>query len=354
MKLVWHATELIEQDWFRYILGDVVDEEIIDPKLTCLDDDTIHVVSTNWARLPEYNPYFQQLRSRCKHIVLMHVADEWFSGGYGSYKYFDLVIRWNHSYLTTAPGIVTVPLGYPNNTGSSLRPVDRRKYAWSFVGQIKSSRIAMAKAFQGFEPCLLLDSLAKPDQKISKAEFDAILADTVFSPCPMGNATIDTTRVYESLELGCIPLVELRYSLDYYTNLLGSNPIPKFRNWTEARRFAEDVYRDPHAILALQAEIGQWWQDYKTTMCDNVRQAIRGPSHSAKLQEFSAKVRNRFPIIHEPLRIAEILRHQTAGSLLRRLSRPTGPLTRIIAEMSGGKLATSQSVARTRAGIDSQ
>jgi hypothetical protein len=37
-------------------------------------------------------------------------------------------------------------------------------------------------------------------------------------------------------------------------------------------------------------------------------------------------------MLHEPLRLAELLRHQTGTSLMRRLKRPGGPLKRIARE----------------------
>jgi hypothetical protein len=347
MKLVWHADHLIEEDWLRYIFGDLIEDEITDLDLHVFDDDAIHVVSGNWSPMQTYERYFQECRERCKHIILVHVSDEWFSGSYRLYQYFDLVIRWNHTYLASGGGIVTIPLGYPNGTGGSLRPADQRQYAWSFIGEIKSSRIAMAAAFDGFAPQFMTrtDSLASTNPKrLRKAEFDTVLEDTVFAPCPMGNATIDTTRMYESLEFGCIPLVEVRFSLDYYANLLGPNPIPAFRSWREARRYAENAYHDKASLLGKQAEIRNWWQSYKATMSSQVREVIRGPSHALELHRYAAKFRNRFAFIHEPLRIIELLRHQSAGSLLRRLAHPTGPLTRIIADMSGGRFGTPASV----------
>jgi hypothetical protein len=351
MKLVWHDTDLIERDWFCYLLGDAVDEEVTDLELSCFDDDAIHVVNTNLLPLQHYEPYFRQLRARCKHLVLFHVADEWLSGGYASYQYFDLVIRWNRSYLTSAPGIVTLPVGYPSKTGASIRPADRRRYAWSFVGEIKSSRIAMVNALEGFKPNFLTrtDDLAKANPKrISKAEFDAVLEDTVFAPCPMGNVTIETTRVYESLELGCIPLVEVRLTLDYFTNLLGHNPLPMFRRWSAARRYAERLYGDKGLLLAKQAEIGEWWQSYKAKLSNELRTALNGPSRSTDLQRFAAKPRNRYAVVHEPLRAIEILRHQTTSSLMRRLVRPVGPFKRILADLSGGRLATPTAVREWR------
>jgi hypothetical protein len=333
MKLIWHADHLSERDWLAFIFGDLVQEEITDLGLTRFDDNSIHVISSNWAPLASYTDYFRQCRIRCKRVVLVHISDEWFSGGYQLYQHFDLVIRWNHSWLTRHPGIVTVPLGYFNDTGSSDRPANQRRHVWSFVGEIKSSRIAMAAALDSLEPKFItrVDSVSNPNgRRLSKAEFNAVLEDTVFSPCPMGNATIDTSRVYESLEMGCIPLVELRFSLDYYKNLLGPNPLPAFHDWRAARQFVERLIRDKPALLAKQTEIMGWWKAYKYRMRTEVREAINGPSRAQELRRFSGLVRNRLPLVHEPLRIVEILRHQSAGSLSRRLVRPIGPLKRIL------------------------
>jgi hypothetical protein len=333
MKLIWHADHLSERDWLTFIFGDLVEEEVTDLGLNRFDDNSIHVISSNWAPLASYTGYFQQCRTRCKRIVLVHVSDEWFSGGYQLYRYFDLVIRWNHSWLTRNPGIVTVPLGYFNDTGSSNVPADQRQYVWSFVGEIKSSRIAMASALDSLTPKFIspVASVSNPNgRRLSKAEFNAVLEDTVFSPCPMGNATIDTSRVYESLEFGCIPLVELRLSLDYYKNLLGPNPLPAFHDWREARQFMERLIRDKSALLAKQTETMDWWKAYKDGLRTEVREAINGASRAQELQRFSGLVRNRFPLVHQPLRIIELLRHQSAGSLWRRLARPSGPLKRIL------------------------
>jgi hypothetical protein len=335
MKLILHADALWEQDWLRYLFGDLIDEVITDLDLTCYADDSIHVVSGNSTPLASCEKYFQECRRRCKHIVLVHVSDELFSGGYKMYEYFDLVIRWNHTYLADSPGILTIPLGVPTNTAQSSKPADQRAYAWSFIGHIKSSRIAMVAAFDGFEPQYLVrtESLFNPTgKKVSKAEFDAVLADTVFSPCAMGNTTIDTHRVYESLDLGAIPLVELRISLNYYTNLFGPNPIPAFSNWTDARKFCERLYADKTGLLQLQSEILDWWNAYKLEVRADVQAALTGPSFSNDLQQYGARLRNRVRLVHEPLRIIELLRHQTGGSLLRRIANPAVPLKRIIKE----------------------
>ena len=340
MKLIWHydPAGLLENDWLHYLLGETIDEEIVDIGLTRYDDDSIHLISNLRGPLSMYQSYFQECRSRCRHIALLHVSDEYFAGGYKVYQYFDLVIRINHTYLAAGDGILTIPWGYPNGTGSCDRPADQRRYAWSFVGEFKSSRGAMAKAFDGFQPQYFTwtDSLyAKAPKRLSQPEFNAIIEDTVFAPCPMGNATIDTNRIYERLEFGCIPLIELRQTLDFYTNLLGNHPLPAFRTWVEARRFAEATFNDKAALLRLQADIITWWASYKAKLRAEIRTELTGKSHAQELREFAEKLRNRVTVVHAPLRIIEILRHQSMASLVWRLSKPTGPIKRIVTDIVG-------------------
>jgi hypothetical protein len=337
MKLVWHADNLLEVDWLRDVLGDLVHEECTDLDLTCFDDDCIHVVSSNWQPLPAYEDYFRECRAKCRRLVLLHTSDEWFSGGYALYRHFDAVIRNFATGLAKHDGILTIPEGYTNGTrvGRSPRPATERQYAWSFTGEIKASRVNMASALAAIEPNFMTGTTSiykAGGNKLSKAEFDDVLENSIFSPCPMGNVIVETWRLYESLEIGCIPIVESRASLDYFTGLFGPHPIPSFTSWDAARRYAETVLLDKSALLRKQAEIHDWWTARKQAVRTELRNAATGPSQRAALQRYGALARNRYPALHEPLRLAELLRHQNGTSLMSRLKRPGGPIRRIARE----------------------
>ncbi len=337
MKLIWHADNLLEVDWVRDILSDVVEEECTDLDLTCYDDDCIHVVSSNWQPLPAYEDYFHECRARCRRLVLLHTSDEWFSGGYALYRHFDAVIRNFATGLTQHEGIWTIPEGYSNGTrtGQAVRPITERPYVWSFTGEIKASRADMADAFAGLQPNFMTSTAsiyAGGGKKLSKPEFDSVLDNTIFSPCPMGNAILETWRLYESLELGCIPIVETRASLDYFTYLFGPHPIPSFRSWRAARCYAERALADKSSLREKQLQVLSWWTDKKRDVRNQVRRAVTGPSHHTALRAFGALARNRYPLLHEPLRLMELLRHQSSSSLMRRMKRPGGPLRRIARE----------------------
>jgi hypothetical protein len=342
VKLIWHADNLLECDWLHDVLQDVVEEECVDLDLTCFDDDCIHVVSSNWLPLSAYEDYFRACRARCRRLVLLHTSDEWFSGGYALYRHFDAVIRNFATGLARHEGIWTIPEGYSNSTQSdgAFRPVTERRYAWSFAGEIKASRVNMATSFADLEPQYLASTTSiyrEGGKKLSKAEFNDVLSNSIFSPCPMGNVILETWRLYESLELGCIPLVETRASLDYFTGLFGQHPIPSFKTWKAARRYAGEALADEAFLLRKQSEIQSWWDSKKRAVRAEVRHAATGPSCHGALQRYGALARNRYPALHEPRRLAELLRHQNRTSLMSRLKHPGGPFKRIARESLRGR-----------------
>jgi hypothetical protein len=332
MDLVWHVDDCAERDWLRFLLGDVVDAEIVDPDLTYDGADAIHVVSTNLAPLRAMEPYFERRRRAARRLVLVHLSDEWFSGGYRAYRHFDAVIRTHRTHLAQAIGILTVPLGYPNatRTDAPVQPAAERRLAWSFVGEMKASRHEMAGAMRRVEPYALVDTAGMPeDERPPKADFDAMLADSSFAPCPMGNVMLETWRLYEALELGCIPLVERRATLDYYAGLFGTHPLPTFGSWRSAADASSALLADPDALDGLQRTVSAWWEGEKVRARDRVTAHVAGPSHRESLRRFARRPANRSPVLFEALRLAELLRHQSAASLGRRLLRPGAIVRRL-------------------------
>ena len=127
----------------------------------------------------------------------------------------------------------------------------------------------MVAALEGIEPAFVArtDSISNASGKrLSKAEYNDLLATPVFAPCPMGNVILDNWRLYESLLFGCIPLVERRLSIDYFANLLGPNPIPSFRTWRDARHYVQTTFSDKRGLLRLQDTIGAWWTAHKAKL----------------------------------------------------------------------------------------
>jgi hypothetical protein len=88
------------------------------------------------------------------------------------------------------------------------------------------------------------------------SEYHAILDNTLFAPCPMGNAMLETWRFYEALEAGCIPIIEARPWMHYHERLLGPHPVPTVYRWSQARSLIQwRCLRIREPLKALQQHI---------------------------------------------------------------------------------------------------
>lgn len=89
--------------------------------------------------------------------------------------------------------------------------------------------------------------------------YKQVLAQSVFALCPEGDRHLDTFRLYESLQMGCIPLV---VDVDNQAQaLLGDRwPLPPLACWGEALAFAVSTLQSPVALNALQDQTQRWWQ----------------------------------------------------------------------------------------------
>lgn len=324
---IWQDPGGAHDPWLNAIFGDVLSESVADGNREVVRDGAIlfdHFVTSN------KDDYYSKFRGL--NAFLVDTLDEFYDFDPKIYANFRGVIRMYWSDVFRPERVRILPLGPGgieiSGVGAS-EPATSRQYVWSFLGQInKSSRPEMAYALGKVEPHLLFatDNLpgvamwnrgAGGPRRYSRSESAAILGDSIFAPCPMGNANMECFRVYEALELGTIPVLEKRRRLDYFTNLWGEHPVPAFDSWKEAARWMGAMLERPGEIDALQSRCVEWWRSYKK-------------SYSVSLGEFLAECSARdgvakaedyvYPKFSRPAwQIRELLRHHNAGALRRRV-----------------------------------
>jgi len=266
--LVWQfpPQQSWERDWILSLLGDVIGDEVVDNTWSHIADPMI-VVDNRLveAKVPYYRRAFEQ---GCR-VILLHLSDEVFKDDLSAYRYVDGVIRNCRSDLLAAyRDIFFFPLGYKSGftRAGQPRPANMRKHMWSFAGDPnKSTRaemlVSMQKVGGGHLHCTSGFGAA---DSLSTDAYRALMDESVFVPCPVGWMALETFRAYEALEAGCIPIVERRPGLDYYTDLLGPHPIPTVTSWDEAARLIARL--DADEVEALRAKCWSWWQDYKAKL----------------------------------------------------------------------------------------
>lgn len=321
---IWQSESPLEREWVQEIFGPYLASDITDGRYEVALDNCILFDAFVYCHDPKYYARF-----RGKNAFLVHFFDENYEGGYEIYENFRGVIRCFWSSVFNQSHVMSMPLGYAAGTkrAAPFEPASQRKYLWSFIGHLeKSSRPDMVKALSRLEPHFLFatDGIrgipAFPARRaMYSSEYSEVLAQSAFSPCPMGNVNLESFRIYEALECGSIPIVERRMTLDYFANLLGDHPIPTVRSWFEAQRLICRMIENPDEIDAVQDRCSKWWNDYKRRYSESVGRFLA--DHSQKSDSLLPK-RVVSNIQNLPLwRTMEILRHHDFRAIRRRLGR---------------------------------
>jgi hypothetical protein len=314
---IWQSKAPRELPWIEEIFGDLISEHVFDGNHEIVLDNAI-LLDAFIKKVPE--AYYRRFADR--NAFLVHFLDETYDGGYERYEHFLGVVRNFWSTAFNPKRVFFLPTGYWNPVKPQFKTIvlaSQRRYVWSFDGELrKSSRLDAVKALQSIKPHFLRDTgptYEKPSLRF-EPEYQEILSDSAFAPSPMGNATLETFRSYEALELGAIPLIEKRKSYPYFEHVLGDHPLPSFTRWTDARAFVDRLARDGAALDALQGHCLNWWADFKIQLSSRLREFLANAvEHPNREPSFCTS-------LPQPIwQGAELVRHHSVAALRRRVMR---------------------------------
>jgi hypothetical protein len=331
VNLVWAKGVPQEANWLRYLLRPLIRRELVAERFEIIEADSIYVVSGNRNLHVTIPRSFLNAVSSVPGKGLIHVGDEYFAGGYDVYRSFDFVLRTHHAcWFKNVSEVLTFPLGWAEGTPrrSTLKPIESRQYIWSFLGnQAASSRAEMLRALRQIKPQFVhsYDGATKASRQMPASEYHAVLEDTAFAPCPMGNAMLETWRFYESLEAGCIPIIEVRPWMHYHERLLGPHPIPTIYYWSQAESLIQKLCKDPGQLRAMQQRISNWWTECKESNQLTINRFISEKMGKRNGNGSISPIPSTSPLW--PMRrMFELLRHQSVMSAYRRARRPFAAL----------------------------
>lgn len=317
-----------QQFWIKEILGPYIGDWIIDTRHELIQD---HVILFDRFVNARDSSYYSQFRGR--DAFLVDLADENYDFNPQIYANFRGVLRCYWSGVFRKQAVRFLPLGFPGELSlpDELRKSSERQYAWSFLGQMdKSSRPEMATVLASVEPHLLF-AVDQPQQLImwnrtshgprrySVEDSNRILQDSIFAPSPMGNVNLECWRVYEALQVGSIPIIEKRLSLDYFRGLWGAHPIPTVSSWSEARHLIASHLNDSDKLDRLQKKCTDWWQAYKEDLTRSFGEFLYSRSRTSELLEPKDIVAAYYFL--PGWQTVELLRHHNRSALGRRINR---------------------------------
>jgi len=257
-----------ERDWIPEILSELNCEivEIVDINFEVFLDNTIFIVPG--VNSTQYGQHCLKYHEMDLRFGVIHLGDETYRCLTDFYQHAAFVLRnyWHKKYLNAA-NVSFFPLGYTyefwNNFTGQIQDSFHRKNSWAFVGfSYRSTRPFMLANMKRVPGSLIHDTALPNTPPLASAQYRDVLLDSIFIPCPMGQGNLDSFRVTEALECGCIPIVE-KYPLDYFSKLFGSYPFPSVNTWEEAPDLVVAYLSDPEKLERLRMSCYTWWQNYK-------------------------------------------------------------------------------------------
>jgi hypothetical protein len=312
-------------NWLNRIFEPYISNHVFDGAHQMVMDNAILFDAWVYANDPDYYAKF-----RGKNAFLVHIGDEFYELGVDRYRHFRGVFRNYFSSAFNPKHVMVLPLGsYVPESPTSIVKASERRYAWSFIGDGgKTSRPEMIRAMSSFEPHLCFSttpvrgisflgrSSSGEEKRIAREETFEILGQSAFAPTPMGNGNLEANRTYDALEVGAIPILERRWSLDYYRQLLGHHPLPTFGSWSQARQLVIHLLKDPVKLDELQQTCMEWWKSYKVSLVENIGSFLEERSRAIDELE---PLQSRLPRL--PLwQYTELLRHHSMPAIGRRLA----------------------------------
>lgn len=151
-----------------------------------------------------------------------------------------------------------------------------KKYIWSFMGQVdkRPTRQRMLSEFKklNVEHFTNTNSYWQSSDSLSTEQYRGILKDSLLIPCPMGNSSVDTYRLYETLEVGSIPIIEKN---EYWEKMLGDHPlITAPPSWNNVGKDIQALLSNEDFLKSHQQKIQKWWSDYKISLKTKIKNII--------------------------------------------------------------------------------
>ncbi|MGB3491109.1 MAG: hypothetical protein WBA57_00160 [Elainellaceae cyanobacterium] len=244
INLIWQVDPqfLIESDWILSQFPDFKANSIIDQHLEVVENCAIVITQGLPIEGKSVKAYLQEFRARGFKVGVIHISDEWFVSPIDFYDEADFVFRnFYRPDVSERETVFFLPVGYKQGYLNHIEPksLDDRQYRWSFAGEVggKISRRRMMKYAEQIPGGIAYLGKGYSDSSdLSFEGYAKLMSTTIFALAPGGNRCVETSRVYEALEAGAVPIVEDISKINLFKTIFREIVKPKefvrHRVWT--------------------------------------------------------------------------------------------------------------------------
>ncbi len=222
----------------------------------------------------------QAFASVGRQFVLLHISDEVCKSSVDFYESPAIRHVFRNYWRAGLPNKVSfLPLGYAKGrSAKGLGPSPtfaERTHVWSFAGSLdRAGRSLILDQLKTLEPHKVATMAKWGDvPALQPTEYCEMLRNTKFVPCLRGFCSLESFRIYEALEHGCIPVYVPGDSYncpDELQALYGSHPFLAIPSWAEAPSILTKLMGNPAVLEPYRQKVMDWWTHTK----DQVRTKI--------------------------------------------------------------------------------
>lgn len=274
ITLVWNRSRATswEPDWIEYLFRNIPHDTVENLNHDQYWNNCVVIDTVKWADY--HDSYCAELVRQGMEYAVIDLSDETRNSSTASYDSANFVLR-NYYRPNMANHVLHIPLGY--NTGfttvSDNPPADKRSHVWAFVGQRWDQTRQQMREYMMSVPGGKIHVAENESYRLSPVDMSRVYRDSVFVPAPHGWFVIDSFRVTEALEAGCIPIVE---TSDYWTKLYGEvPPFPQINNWSQAPGMIRNLLANPAELEALRLRCHSWWCETKDLVTSQVEYLVK-------------------------------------------------------------------------------
>lgn len=165
-----------------------------------------------------------------------------------------------------------LPVGWPGHFPELLAEHEpERPNMWAFSGQVNHQRRRdLVGVLRGMRSGVLVETPGFT-QGLDHQEYAALLSSARVIPCPAGPQSVDSFRVWESLEAGAIPVADgQRPGVDdssLWGKVLGGRaPFPVVDEWED---FPDLLFYE-----GQRSRLSAWWAGWKRDWCQRIGSTI--------------------------------------------------------------------------------
>ena len=273
LTLVWNRPrdKSWEPDWIEYLFRNIPHATVENPNHDQFYENSIVIDTVRWADY--HDQYCAELVKKGYEYAVIDLSDETRNSSTASYDRANFVLR-NYFRPGMSEHVLHFPLGY--NTGfatiSDNPYASERTNTWAWVGQRwDQTREQMKNAMLSI-PNGAIHIAADETQRLTPVEMSKVYRNSIFVPAPHGWFIIDSFRVTEALEAGCIPIVEVS---DYWQQLYGEEPpFIQIKNWADVPDVVNGLLLDPELLEELRTRCYTWWCDTKDLVTRQVEYLV--------------------------------------------------------------------------------